>query len=203
MKKLLLGTMAALAMSCGNKLATSNEAHTDAAQDSTEMTATQNHGRDSYTFTTSFRKNEEEQCDALILTCKSGEKKQEFTFDFVWPKDKDVLGWQNSGEITEEDINFDGTPDVMVLLGDFGVNPGMFPSLSYAVLVWNNDTQCFDHVEKLDEVPNLEVDAKKKVIVSDYTNPIGDEFHEVYAWKNGKLELIEESKHNAFEEEEE
>ena len=90
---------------------------------------------------------------------------------------------------------------MLVLLGDFGVNPELFPSLFYAAFIWDNETQSFERVEKLDNVTNLEVDAKNHVITSDYMNVVGDEFHEVYAWKNGKLELKEESRRNAIDEE--
>lgn len=200
MKKFILfATITLTLMACGNKTVSHNETADEIQQDSVATMTCKDLGRDSYTFSTSFRENEEGQCDALILTCKSGEKVQEFACEFNWPKDKELLS--ESGSITEEDINFDGTPDLLVLLGDFGVNPELFPSLFYAAFIWDNETQSFERVEKLDNVTNLEVDAKNHVITSDYMNVVGDEFHEVYAWKNGKLELKEESRRNAIDEE--
>ena len=119
MKKLFLFALTAIMFSCGNKPASNSESVADVAKDSTEVAASEPSARDGYTFETSFREDENGQCDALILTCKKGEKTQEFVCEFNWPKDKDLLG--ESGTIEEEDINFDGIPDVVVCLGDFGL----------------------------------------------------------------------------------
>lgn len=205
MKKYLFIITAILLASCGGKKNTENgtigEASTDTLQSAVPATIDKGTERSGYTFETQFRKDENGQCDALIVTCKKGEKTQQFTCEFNWPKNEDLLG--ESGTIEEEDLNFDGTPDLLVTLGDFGVNPGLYPTIFYAGFVWNEEKQCFEQVKQLDDMPNIVVDAEKKAIISEYATPVGDEFHEVYAWQNGKLEMIEESHTNAFEEGEE
>lgn len=184
--------------SCGNKPASNSESVADVAKDSTEVAASEPSARDGYTFETSFREDENGQCDALILTCKKGEKTQEFVCEFNWPKDKDLLG--ESGTIEEEDINFDGIPDVVVCLGDFGVGDSYF---FYDALVWNNNDNCFEQVEEYSSIANPVIDAEKKMIVSEYTNLEGSTYREEYAWKDGKLTMIDSSSESSDDAEEE
>lgn len=198
MKKLFLFALTAIMFSCGNKPANNNESVADVAKDSTEVAASEPSARDGYTFETSFRKDENGQCDALILTCKKGEKTQEFVCEFNWPKDKDLLG--ESGTIEEEDINFDGIPDVVVCLGDFGVGDSYF---FYDALVWNNNDNCFEQVEEYSGIANPVIDTEKKMIVSEYTNLEGNTYREEYAWKDGKLTMIDSSSESSDDAEEE
>lgn len=198
MKKLFLFALTAIMFSCGNKPANNNESVADVAKDSTEVAASEPSARDGYTFETSFRKDENGQCDALILTSKKGEKTQEFVCEFNWPKDKDLLG--ESGTIEEEDINFDGIPDVVVCLGDFGVGDSYF---FYDALVWNNNDNCFEQVEEYSGIANPVIDTEKKMIVSEYTNLEGSTYREEYAWKDGKLTMIDSSSESNDDAEEE
>ena len=206
MRKILLMAITSLVIACGNN--PSGNGSTDkTGQDTT--TVKQDNGmevksagepsiRETCTFSTRLRKNENDQCDALIITCTSCQKKQEFTCEFNWPKDEEYLS--ETGSIQEVDLNFDGIPDALVYLGDFGVNPGLFPMEFYAAFIWEDDS--FKEAKELDNVANLKVDAEKKVLTSEYMNPVGDVYHEVYAWKNGKFEMIEQTIHNEFDKEE-
>lgn len=205
MKKYLLLALTALIVSCTGKTATDKEtsndvANADTLQEVAAQTSGEESGRAGYTFKTSFHKDENGQCDALILTCQSGEKSQQFTCKFNWAKDEDLLG--EAGEITEEDINFDGIPDVMVCLGDFGVNPELFPTVFYGACLWNAEAQSFEQVKEFEGISNPEIDAQSKTIASEYSTPVGDVFQEVYAWKGGKLELTESTSQNEFGDEE-
>lgn len=204
MKKinLLAVTAAAMLMACtGNKPADNQKPTSESDKDSLEQVSEQKSGREGYTFKASFHKDENGQCDALLLTCQSEEKSQQFTFEFNWPKDESLLG--ESGEITENDINFDGIPDVMVYLGDFGVNPGLFPTMFYGACIWDAETESFEQVKEFEGIANPKIDAESKTITSEYANPMDDVFHEVYAWKDGKLVLTESSSSNQLEDEEE
>ena len=53
-----------------------------------------------------------------------------------------------------------------------------------------------------DAVVNIVVDKEKKVLVSEYSTMVGDNYHEVYAWKDGKFEMREKTVHNEYDDEE-
>lgn len=196
--------MAGMLMACGNKPASNNEAGADstavAAQEKVEATSGEPSIRETCSFSTKFRKDEDGQCDALIVTCKSDEKTQEFTCEFNWAKDEEYLG--EAGEIEEVDLNFDGYPDLLVTLGDFGVNPNLYPMVCYAAFIWDGSTAEFNPAQGLEDVNNIVVDKEKKVLVSEWMTAVGDVYHEVYAWKDGKFEMIEKTVHNEYDEEE-
>lgn len=204
MKKILLIALASMMMACGNKVSGNNEAvnadSASVAQDNEEAISGEPSIRETCSFSTKFRKDENGQCDALIVTCKSDEKTQKFTCEFNWPKDEDLLG--EAGKIEEVDLNFDGTPDLLVTLGDFGVNPGLYPLMCYGAFIWDDSTAEFKPAQGLEDVNNIEIDKEKKVLVSEWATVVGDVYHQVYAWKNGKFEMIEETIHNEFEDEE-
>ena len=142
--------------------------------------------RDTYTFETSFRMDDNEQYDALILNCKSGEKTQSFTFEFNWAKDKDFLG--EAGAIAEDDINADGYPDVVVSLGNFGV---MSPMYFYGACLWNEESQQFNLVERYSDIPNAEscFGKSKRLVLSTYGDFGGYDYSDYYDWEDGNLVL--------------
>ena len=196
--------IALLTMACNNNQTSASNEVDDTQDSSATQVATPAEkapsARASYTFHTSFQKDEEGQVDAVVLTCQSGEKTQNFVCELLWSKDEDLMG---GVEVEEQDFNFDGIPDVLVCLGDFGVNPSHFPMLSYAGFVWNNETQSFDRVTELEDIVNVEIDTDNQTIVSNYSTVVGDTYHEVYAWKSGKLEQIESASDSYLSDEEE
>ncbi len=203
MQKILLIALTVLITSCTGKTATDNDSskdvtNSDTLQEVSAQVNSEDSGREGYTFKTSFRKDENGQYDALILTCQKGEKTQEFVCEFNWAKGQDWLG--ESGTIEEEDINFDGTPDVVVCLGNFGVGDSYF---FYDALVWNNNAECFEKVEEYSSIANPVIDTEKKIIVSQYTNMENTTYREEYAWKDGKLAMIDSSSESSNDAEEE
>ena len=96
---------------------------------------------------------------------------------------KDLLtkGWE---WVTNEDINFDGTPDVLIYVG---MQPnGNTLNKAY---VWNPYTRQFYPVPEFDEIQEPDIDRKTKTITSrarDYQNAYIDTFK----WKNGKLKRV-------------
>lgn len=194
--------LAGLTMACANNTSNNNPS-ADATADSTAPTSTTPAGepslREVTSFTTSHHIDQDGQVDALILTAHVDVDDQQFTFNFNWPKDKELLG--ECGYIEEPDLNFDGNPDLLVTLGDFGVNPGLFPTVFYGVLVWNESTGKFEQVKELEDKANLTIDSERKLIISEYTTVAGDEYHQEYAWENGKLKLVKDTHTNAYDEE--
>ena len=207
MKKYFLYAIAAMTlMACGTK--TDNKQRTtddfdedfeEQEQEVVENSVEEASGRDSYKFETSFRKDEYGQCDALVLTCKSGDKSQKFVCPFNWSKSEEYLG--EAGEIEEVDINFDGTPDVLVSLGEFGISPSA-PLYFYAAFVWNEETQSFEHVGEFDDIPNIEINKDTETIESTSQGADGTIFYEQYGWRDGKL-VMTNSRHEEGDEEDE
>ena len=200
MKKLFFLAIAAMTLvACGNKTATNNEPEGDndaveeTVQEAEETTAEETttkdkSGRDGYKFQTSFRKNDDGQCDALILNCKSGDKSQEFVCEFNWPKSEEFLG--DAGDLSEVDINFDGTPDVLVSLGEFGIDPSSSLCF-YAAFVWNDDKQCFEQVDEINDIANIDIFEEFESIESNYQGVDGATIWEQYKWKDGKLVMTD------------
>ena len=96
---------------------------------------------------------------------------------------KDLLT-KNWGWVTNEDINFDGQPDVLIYVG-------MVPNGNtlYKAYVWNPYTRQFYPVPEFDEIQEPDFDRKTKSITSharDYQNAYIDTFK----WKNGKLKRV-------------
>lgn len=196
---IILLALTSLTMSCGNITLHREIQEDSTAADTPDTTAGEPSLRELTRFSTHHHTNADGQVDELTLTIFVDINKQTFPIELPWPKDEDLLG--SCGETDEPDINFDGNPDLLVTLGDYGVNPGLLPTIFYAAFIWNEATGQFEQVHELDQVANLTIDAERKVIESDYTTVVGDHYHEEYAWENGKLKLMEERQTNNYEDE--
>ena len=100
---------------------------------------------------------------------------------------KDLLN-RDWGWVTNEDINFDGLPDVLIYVG-------MVPNGNtlHKAYVWNPYTRQFYPVPEFDEIQEPEFDNKTKTITSrarDYQTMYIDTFK----WKNGKLKRVSTKK---------
>jgi hypothetical protein len=198
MKNILLLAMTALMVSCG--VTTNQETTVDnIASTPAETVAASGQApseRGGYTFSTTFRKDENGQCDAIILTCQKGEKSQQFVNELIWPKDVDFLG--GAGEIEEKDINFDGIPDVQLYLGNFTIDS---PMEYYAAYVWDEASQSFQEVETYAGLPNPVINTEKQRIICSYYDASGAFNEEIYGWKDRTLNLIESHVEEAEEDE--
>ena len=145
--------------------------------------------RSDYTFVTSFEYGEDDdQVEWLKLECRKGEMTQDFGFGFNWSKDKEILVEEGSGAVSEEDINGDGWPDVVVFLGNFGV---LSPLYFYGACVWNPDEECFDQVKEYEEIPNAELcELDGKPAVKSVAESLdGEVSTDYYVWEGRKLVL--------------
>ena len=155
--------------------------------------------RAAYSFATSYQYDEYGQCNALVLDCTAGEKSQQFVFELIWSKDQSFLEGEGAGTVEEIDINGDGSPDVVVCLGNFGI---ISPMYFYGACLWNAAEQRFDLVENYSGIPNAEpgFGDEGNTVVSNYQAADGSSFTEYYDWKDGKLVLT--SSESTEEEEE-
>lgn len=90
--------------------------------------------------------------------------------------------------IIEQDINFDGIPDLLVYIGMSTRAQSL-----YKAFVWNPVTRQFYEVEAFQEIQEPEFDAKAKTITS-YVRDVDGLYIETYKWKNGKLKQVASKK---------
>ena len=100
----------------------------------------------------------------------------------------DVNLWTGFGEIAEEDINFDGIPDLQICLGPTNAYGGF----TYDGYVWDNVLHRFTQVENFDKIMDPYYDSSKRRITGTYRVD-DDLYYSVYEWRDNKLVLIEES----------
>jgi len=99
----------------------------------------------------------------------------------------DTVFWRGFGEIREDDINFDGIPDLMICLGP----TNSFGGFTYDGYVWNQTEHKFVRVEKFDEIMDPTFYPDKNQIVGTFR--IDNHcWTSLYEWKDGKLVLISE-----------
>ena len=95
----------------------------------------------------------------------------------------DELQW-----IREEDVNFDGIPDIMVFIGMTVRTQDM-----YKVFVWNPATRQYYYVEAFESITDPNFDEQKKTIDC-VIRDVNTLYFETYKWKNGKLTQISSKK---------
>ena len=147
--------------------------------------------RDDYTFKTRVcaTADDEGQCfiaDSVVTTVTD---KMGHSFTLVsTTQPLDTFYWTGFGEIREDDINFDGTYDLMICLGP----TNSFGGFTYDGYVWDNAEHKFVRVEKFDEILDPEFFPDKNQILGTFR--IDNHYwYSLYEWQNGKLVLIEET----------
>lgn len=96
----------------------------------------------------------------------------------------DTLQWDKGsiGEISEDDWNFDGIPDLQVCTGPMNG----FGNDTYDVWIWNDDTHEFEELKCDGEIYSPSIDPANKCIVSVWR--LDDDVEIIrYKWKDGKL----------------
>lgn len=111
--------------------------------------------------------------------------------ELPWPTSADVFG---GGDIEEEDINFDGIPDMQVTVGFFdgtGHNP------MYMYYVWDVETHEFKELpDPLFIAPALDPESRSITNRLTQENPANRYsytiYYQEYVWKGNQLELANE-----------
>ena len=189
MKRFFLAVFAALLIvACGKQPSAAAGAAGEQASPAAAPAAPVADPRSEYTFVTNFEYDDNGQVEWLKLECRKGEMTQDFGFGFNWSKDKEILVEEGSGTVTEEDINGDGWPDVVVFLGNFGV---LSPLYFYGACVWNPDEECFDQVKEYEGIPNAELcELDGKPAVKSVAESLdGEVSTDYYVWEGRKLVL--------------
>ena len=148
--------------------------------------------RSAYTFKARFTKEEDGYLkDLIVETYVNGKKQepdiQEFLNGAFSAEQEKNLEW-----ITEDDINFDGIPDLVLYTGLALHAQGI-----YIGYVWNPVTLQFYRVEEYENLVDPQYDRTNKQIDT-VIRDAGDVYYETYKWKNGKLKRVSSKKESLF-----
>ena len=141
--------------------------------------------RSDYTFRSEVRtinEDDEVRWDTIVVCLTDARGKTDYLYSQALPLD--TMQWNKGsiGEITEDDWNFDGLPDLQVCMGPMNG----FGNYTYDVWLWDDQTHRFMPLEDVSGIFDPYVDTEKKCIVSTWR--LDDEVEIVrYKWKDGKL----------------
>ena len=114
----------------------------------------------------------------------------------------DTINWQGFGRIHEDDINFDGYPDLMVCEGPVNT----YGNFTYTAWLWNQEEHQFKLAEGFNKICDPELHPKEKTITGGFRMD-DHEYDEVWEWIDGKItktksDLVVYSEMNEEEDEE-
>ncbi len=144
--------------------------------------------REAWSFKHYFDKEREGWLTDIHVDIYAGEKKSPLSFEdplmgaFNASQEKE-LSW-----VTEEDINFDGIPDLMVFLG-----LTIHTQSVYKAFVWNPVTRQFYYVKEFEDIQEPDFDRKAKTITS-VARDVDIVYVDTYKWKNGILTNVSTKK---------
>ena len=141
--------------------------------------------RSEYTFRSEVRTiNEDDEVRWDTIAVYLTDARGQTTTLYTQALPLDTLDWNKGdiGEITEDDWNFDGFPDLQVCTGPMNG----FGNYTYDVWLWDDQAHRFTPLDDVSGIFDPYVDADKKCIVSTWR--LDDEVEIVtYKWKDGKL----------------
>ena len=152
--------------------------------------------REAYRFKVRYEKDENGLYDVIVDCFANGEK--------VAPAIREYMNYTLDGEnldqfgfVTEEDINFDGIPDLIV-------NTGMTTHAqnTQVAYVWNPVTLQFYRVEGFENIVEPTFDKEKKEISTAIRDGYEYVYYETYKWKNGVLKQVSSKREKLFDDEE-
>ena len=144
--------------------------------------------REAWHFKHHFNKDKDGWLRDIIVDIYAGDKKSPLSFEEPLCGAFDNYQEQNLPWVTEEDINFDGIPDLMVFIGMTTRAQNM-----YKAFVWNPVTRQFYYVNEFEEIQEPDIDHQAKTITS-VARELDCFYIDVYKWKNGKLTRISNKK---------
>ena len=141
--------------------------------------------RSDYSFRSDVRtitEDGEVRWDSIIVCLTDAKGHRQELYSQALPLD--TLNWDKGsiGEITEDDWNFDGIPDLQVCTGPMNG----FGNYTYDVSLWNDNTHKFEKLDYDCEIYSPSIDSGNKCIVSVWRLDNDVEIIR-YKWKDGKL----------------
>lgn len=123
------------------------------------------------------------RADHIILSIKDTTGK--IVTREVWAQPLDTALWHGFGDIREDDINFDGYPDLLVCNGP----TNGFGNFTYSAWVWDPTASDFIEVPGFDELFDFELDEEDKQVASVWRLD-NDMTITTYEWRDGVLTKI-------------
>ena len=187
MKKLILFLLVLLTMTaCGSKTGKTIDSADSLATDSVIVSdGSFVPTRSDYTFRSEVRtitEDDEVRWDTIVVYLTDTRGQTSKLYSQALPLD--TVNWNKGsiGEITENDWNFDGIPDLQVCTGPMNG----FGNYTYDVWLWDDQTHQFMPLDDISGIFDPYVDTDNKCIVSTWR--LDDEVEIVrYKWKDGKL----------------
>ena len=150
--------------------------------------------REDYSFKVRYEKDENGLYDVIVESYVNGKKTE--------PEIREYMNYTLDGEnldqfgfVTEEDINFDGIPDLIV-------NTGMTTHAqnTQVAYVWNPVTLQFYRVEEFENLVEPDIDKEQKEIRTAVRDGYEYVYFETYKWKNGVLKQVSSKREKLFDE---
>lgn len=140
--------------------------------------------RADFTFATKVIADDESTAEKIIVTMKNTMSDTSIESE-VEPVPLDTTFWTGFGNIREDDINFDGYPDLMVCCGPFN----SYGNFTYAAWLWDQEKRDFVPVKGFDELFDPEFNKENKTISSSFRMD-DHEDDAVYKWNGQELEMV-------------
>lgn len=140
--------------------------------------------RSDFTFTTRVVTDDEGVAEKIIVSMKNSSVGSTLDSE-VSAEPLDPTLWGGFGEISEEDINFDGYPDLQVCRGP--VNS--YGNFTYAAWLWDQETHQFVSVKDFEELFDPVYNKEDQVVTSSFRMD-DHEDNAVYRWDGSELELV-------------
>ena len=141
--------------------------------------------RSDYSFRSDVRtitEDGEVRWDSIIVCLTDAKGHRQELYSQALPLD--TMNWDKGsiGEISEDDWNFDGIPDLQVCTGPMNG----FGNYTYDVWLWNDEAHKFEELKYDGVIYSPSVDSDNKCIVSVWR--LDDDVEIIrYKWKDGKL----------------
>ena len=135
----------------------------------------------------SFKNTKVKNADGEISHVKMGayvsnQLVKEYTFELPAPVPEDMADL--IGTVSEEDLNFDGYPDVNVYLGYMG---GFANNTWHEALLWDQLQRCFVEAEDFSGIGEPMCDSEKQYISTVLSAGPDHRVSSYYRWKGNKL----------------
>lgn len=128
--------------------------------------------------------NEEGEIEKIYLTYNTPDgKEHHLTCEMPWPVSADVFV---GGDKEEEDINFDGIPDLQVFLCYMDATGH---NAIYDGFVWDTATHTFQRVEEYSGIISPGVNRDEKCIVGRNISFEETADTQIYEWRDGELRM--------------